>query len=95
MSSNVTSSHPDLKSFLDGSPVGLAIRQAMSSGQVAIVPAAEGSNRVEAHADMRAYLKGRTLSEAVAATIATPAPEAAQPERVAPGGLHPHRRRPS
>lgn len=57
--------HPSLSSFLEGSALGKQLGKSLDAGDVVIVPAGEGSNRVEAHEDMQGYLRGRTLGEAV------------------------------
>lgn len=83
------SAHIDLQDFLDDSPVAQDLLRAIQRQDVAIVPPEEGANRVEAHADMGAYLKGRTLRDVIAGPSATPP----VPPPV-PSGPLPGRRRP-
>ena len=57
--------HADIQGFLNESPVAQDLLRALHRKDIAIVPPEEGTHKVEAHADMGAYLKGRTLHDAI------------------------------
>jgi hypothetical protein len=61
----IASAHSSFHDFLEHSPLGPEIRQALSVGEIIVVPPGEGSTQIQAHADIQGYLRGRTLSEAV------------------------------
>lgn len=83
--------HTDFRVFLDESPVAQDLLRAFQSKDVAIVPPEEGTNQVEAHADMGAYLKGRSLSDMIAGRppVAETAEATSKPSAPLPGRRRP------